>query len=417
VRPLDYAIQRLRGVLAEIENLKDEDFPYRHSRLALAEIEKRVQQRLDALLQLTPDDDENVVKSFCNDALEQVFKLLPLLGFIVRSTNVRNSFEIFWPILRLARQVLGNDVKLILSSEWRLSPHVIRPFVDLPGYILLGFPASESGNPLLIPLAGHEFGHTKWQLSDFKQDIVQKIKKQLFTLAEQRAADFETLFECDFNLDDLFVQEILKPPFQLALSQSEETFCDFFGLRLFGESYLHAFAYLLTPGGLLRALTYPSLRERIANLESAANQLKLNIPQNYATWFNDDIQPKCSEKDAFLIDLADQSRQSITSDLLDNVIGLADSANAPIQSISKTEEVKRAFRLMTPAIGVRDLINILAAAWELYYQTDLWSGTVLAPDRLATLNELILKSVEILEFEDRTEMSDGTEGGSNSGST
>jgi hypothetical protein len=39
----------------------------------------------------------------------------------------------------------------------------------------------------------------------------------------------------------------------------EELFCDLAGLALFGESYLHAFQYLLSPSiGFSRSEEYPS---------------------------------------------------------------------------------------------------------------------------------------------------------------
>jgi hypothetical protein len=106
VRTVDYSIQRVRGVLEEIENLKDEDFPYAHSRDALRTIETQLQQRLESLLNLTATDSDDVVQRACKEALLQPTKFLPSLGFIVRSTNVRNSFELFWPLWRLARRIL-----------------------------------------------------------------------------------------------------------------------------------------------------------------------------------------------------------------------------------------------------------------------------------------------------------------------
>ena len=124
---------------------------------------------------LSDDDDPNAVKTACNESLKQLFRILPLLGFIVRSTSVRNSFEVFWPLLRLARQVLQTDAKLILSSEWLYSPFY-RPSADLSDYVLLGFPASESSNPLLVPLAGHELGHTNGGSDGLKKNSGRRFK-------------------------------------------------------------------------------------------------------------------------------------------------------------------------------------------------------------------------------------------------
>jgi len=107
VLPLDFALQRAARLLAEIRNLKDEDFPYDDSKDALSRIEARVSEQFESLSSLSRTDNEDVVKAACNVSLQQLFKLLPLLGFIIRSTSVRNSFEVFGPLRRLARRVLG----------------------------------------------------------------------------------------------------------------------------------------------------------------------------------------------------------------------------------------------------------------------------------------------------------------------
>jgi hypothetical protein len=64
--------------------------------------------------------------------------------------------------------------------------------------------------------------------------------------------------------------------------------------------------------------------------------------------------------------------------------------------------VKSFFRRLTPAAEVGDIVNILAAAWELYYDSNLWKGILPESERIPTLNELVLKSIEIVEFEERT---------------
>ena len=33
---------------------------------------------------------------------------------------------------------------------------------NLPGFVFIGLPAPESANPFLIPLGGHELGHSAW---------------------------------------------------------------------------------------------------------------------------------------------------------------------------------------------------------------------------------------------------------------
>src|SRR5438876_11170748 len=129
MRLLSYTQQRLRSFVAEIDRLSESDFPYAHSNSALLELKQYFSDQLTVLGSLDPNSDPGVVRQHCALILGDFFAYLPLLGFILRSTNVRNAFETFRPLLRLARQVLEPDTveanrstKLLISSEWDYSP-------------------------------------------------------------------------------------------------------------------------------------------------------------------------------------------------------------------------------------------------------------------------------------------------------
>lgn len=117
-----YALQRIQSALNEIERLKDSDFPHNHPKEALGVIEQTLRARFTSLDSLSDKNQPDVVLASCSDALVELFVLHPRLGFILRSTNVRNSFEIYRPVLTLAKALLGPHIKLILSSEWEYSP-------------------------------------------------------------------------------------------------------------------------------------------------------------------------------------------------------------------------------------------------------------------------------------------------------
>ena len=78
----------------------------------------------DVLKKVAPTESPDSVLSPCIVSLEVLFTYVPLLGLILRSTNTRNAFEAYAPLLRLARKILGKDTKLIISSEWDYSPYV-----------------------------------------------------------------------------------------------------------------------------------------------------------------------------------------------------------------------------------------------------------------------------------------------------
>jgi hypothetical protein len=399
VLPLEFARGRVRAILCEIQRLKDADFPYTHSRDALLLFEQVFRERLTLLDSLTEGSNSTVVKTACSESLSQVFRYLPLLGFVLRSTNVRNSFETFGPLLHLARSVLGPNTKLIVSSEWAFSPHVYKPIPVLPGFMLLGLPASESGNPLLVPLAGHELGHTTWQSKKLVEKFGPVVEASIKSDAQRRQKEYKDLFGKDL-IDDLFAAQNLAPAYTLAIKQCEETFCDFLGLRIFAESYLYAFAYLATPGINPRSYLYPSMKDRVSNLVKASQTYNVAVPENYAEWFSDDNTSMANDKESFLIQIGDNARRVATTSLIETANQIAVTAHLPQRLPEKIEAVLISFQLLTPASFVGDLVNILNAAWIASRDTTLWEGRV--EDRLETLNELTLKSIEIFEFETRT---------------
>ncbi|MGB7344675.1 MAG: hypothetical protein WBD20_10700 [Pirellulaceae bacterium] len=395
--PVIYARKRLDAVLREIARLKEADFPYSHSLEALEHIESVFNSRLAKLQAVSPENDSDVVRTLCSEALVQIFGLHPFLGFVLRSTNVRNSFEVFGPLLRLARSVLGGDTKLILSSEWMYSPHIFN-VPSLPNFVLLGLPACESDNPLLIPLAGHEFGHTAWLNQRFESKFTGSVQSRLLKFAEAQKDEYEEHF--GEISSDLMAATNLRPAYEYALRQMEETFCDNLGLLIFSESFLHAFAYLLAPGTGHRSTPYyPTTDDRIANLVRRAATISVSVPDGYENLFAADVPISASPKDMFLIKLADLVR----SDFSDELFTLAEKIvkdSSYVQRDSETiDRVLQSLRLTTPCPNSASLANILNAGWIVYHDCEFWHAEIEQKDDL--LRELLLKSVEINEYEHR----------------
>src|SRR5437016_7626917 len=151
---LETARKRVRAVLDEINRIAQYEFPYKGSEQALQKVKQVFNARLASLNSLTDQSDAGLIRHTCSLGLREVADYLPLLGFIIRSTNVRNSFEVFRPLLRMARAVLEpnlpagqtHQTELVVSSEWMYSPFVFREVPGLLGFVLIGLPAAESGN-------------------------------------------------------------------------------------------------------------------------------------------------------------------------------------------------------------------------------------------------------------------------------
>ncbi len=412
---LECARKRLQAVLDEIARVAETEFPYKGSEHALKKLENLYRSRLSILNQLNDQSNTAILKQACSLALGDLFHYLPMLGFIVRSTNVRNAFEVFRPVLRLARDVLEPQVpkqqqqtQLVLSSEWDYSPFIYRDIPGLPGFVLIGLPSPESSNPLLVPLAGHELGHSVWVMNGraILNAVRPVVRRRVVEVIRSRWAEYQTLFpgvvitQAQLGTN-LAAVESWERAVAWAVNQAEETFCDFVGLRLFGVSYLEAFAYLLAPvipGE--RSLVYPSTLARVSNLVSAARSFGANVPTDFVDRFDDDDPPTLTAEDDFRLSVADQALGLMIPDL----INLAEQVvvNSGLPAVSQVEEdrIYARYRLVVPAEGCLSLADILNAAWRAYGDTTLWQDNPqIAKKKDEALKELVLKNIELFEIE------------------
>ena len=284
---LDQTLAKVQSFLDEIDRLANSEFPYDDSKVAIEQLRVIYDQKLKRLEQF--DDMSNIalVSTTCRAAMVSLIEHLPLLGFILRSTNVRNSFDAFGPFLRLAVKLLEpgaeqsqRKTRLLLSSEWRYSPFTHYLISDLPNFVFIGLPAPESSNPLLLPLTGHELGHIVW----IQKGAGTKFTTKAFNLAHKQVMKDPGKFKATFNVslptdrNSLFASSTWWNAWEWAIKQAAETFCDFIGLRIFGASYVKAFAYLLAPDSGRRSVNYPTLRTRMLNMYKAAEHFAIDVP-------------------------------------------------------------------------------------------------------------------------------------------
>lgn len=415
--PLPYARQRVQAALSEIERLKQSEFPYHHSREALDRVEGILLRRQKQLSILEPSFDRSVINNECSLSLYQLFLYLPVLGFILRSTNVRNAFEAYWPLLRLARKLLGPSVRFMLSSEWDYSPFVYTRLPELEEFVLIGLPACESSNPLLAPLAGHELGHSLWTAreleSKFQAQVTEKVVK---TIKEKYWDEYSKLFPHPQEKleSDLFVRTTWQDAHKWTMLQMQEMYCDILGVRLFAEAFVHAFAYVLAPGAIgPRALNYPNLNRRVDHLCDAAQRFKVETPEGFKKTFEDFDEPAEPIK-RLLVSIADDVSASFFTELLNDVEAVTTEKEMPVRTSEGVGEVCQAFEQIVPIVKAHTLTDVLNAGWRCYQREDLWQDIRHAKEagkanKVGILQELILKSVEILEVEERLAVEDDPE--------
>jgi hypothetical protein len=153
------AKNKIRNIRRTIEELLDGDFPLNSGQRALERLDNVFAELEKRLTRAGKLRDQDSIAQVANNINVKVYQVLPILGFILRSTNVRNAFELVDPLQAIATAALQGNPQLLLSSEWDYVPFAYpQSLEDLKSFVLIGLPASEAGSALLIPLAGHELG-------------------------------------------------------------------------------------------------------------------------------------------------------------------------------------------------------------------------------------------------------------------
>lgn len=405
---VEYAKQRYDAAILEIERLKQSEFPYTHIQDCLLQLGEFFRAQRSQLNKLTDKSTPEVAKNACSQSLAYLFIYTPFLGFILRSTNVRNAFELYAPLMRLARQLLGDSTRLLLSSEWDYSPFVYLPTDELPHSVLIGVPAFESSNPLLVALAGHELGHNVWSQCDLGHSFDGTLRSEVLSAVKGKYwDDFQECFPHathDTLTTDMFMQQAWLPAHTFAARQLEEVFCDMMGLRLFAEAYLHAFAYLLSPGTAgQRAPFYPSITTRVAYLEQGSSAYDVEMPLAYADLFESQ-EARLDPVTQVLVDIADEAIKSLVGQVISKAKDLSDEKSVPMRSRENVEAISRDMRRVMPADGSATLTDLVNAGWSLLHDPTLWSDVpqIRVEDRHWVLHDLVLKSCEVAEYSERT---------------
>ena len=404
---------RILSALEEISELEGCEFPYQHSRDALLEIKQIFEVYRERLEQLNTLGDQAApdLALTCSLSLRDLFRCLPLLGFIVRSTAVRNAFEVFRPLLDILRKAvepkIGKDSqkrKLVLSSEWTYSPLIYHEIPVLPGYAFIGLPSSESDNPLLIPLSGHELGHSVWTTYkmnlEFVHDFVEAIKDYIRDNWKDYTDHFPNVKKEELDTV-LAVQQTWQQAQSWLFAQAKETFCDFIGLRIFGTSFLHAYAYLFAPNvSSPRSVKYPNPIKRVQNLTAAAKDYKFRVPDDYEGMFKDRPLPELTTGEKLQLSIADHVLDSKVNILIKRAKELISKTGIPKPCEKQSGMICERFKFVVPAQKAKSLADIINGAWKAYNDSELWKHLPKINEKKEdVLKDLVLKNIEIFTYE------------------
>jgi hypothetical protein len=255
-------------------------------------------------------------------------------------------------------------------------------------------------------------GHTIWRSKSLAAKFKQSVENGILSEIESRLKEYQDLYPNHIEKkqevqSSIFVKQTIALPTEWAVKQCEEHFCDFVGLYLFDEAFLHSFAYLLSPQRAgQRSTLYPNTLTRVSKLTEAATKFRgtsagpYRVPADYAALFENMAEPSDKERrKKFLLMLADAGSGAVASDLMDEVQSILSAAGIATLSEEGRKRILDAFKFIVPAVGAKNLTNILNAAWDVYHDKDFWSGIPQIQSRDRVLKELVLKNVEVLEIE------------------
>lgn len=393
-----YSSLKLDAAIKLAQEFGASNFPHKDSSYVVAEILYRLRlmkARVDnADRPPFAEGSQRLAAVLISDALET-------MGIVANSTNVRNAFEVHGPVLTLARSLLKKDKRLILTFEWNYIPYTL-PVVplDLENVVVIGLPASEASNAFVLPAVGHELGHLLWSDNNVTQEISKLASEKANELRNTTFADrANALIGSAQGQGELDTLTSLSLSVDWSIRQLEEVFCDLTGLYLFGPSFLDCFEYMLEPPPMRhRDPLYPSVKQRASFLQDSSARFRAEAT-SFADKFEEQQNPfeKQAEADRFALDLADAVTRELAPAMADRVHSLCSSviAYAPQEMV---EQVSASFMLGIPAERADGLDSILNAGWITFKNPDFMTGEA-DETRMAALNELIFKSIEILEIE------------------
>ncbi len=396
----DLSQQRLDSAINLVTGLLDTDWAYGDASDALQNICSALVETRDDLIALDDEADPKLLHQYRLSALRTVSELTGFVGFILRSSDVRNSFEIYHPIKDIGSVLLGNQIKLIIGSEWNYNPFIYPlPSSILANFILVGLPASEAQNVLLLPVAGHELGHAVWRRTTILRKINPIIGKQVVREFSARWKDVKDNFPPNMTPDkietDLISLEVIGKTSEIALRQCEEIFCDLLGFWIFGDAFLHAFEYLLSPDtGRRVSEFYPPNKIRAQHLARAGVSWGSAYASNLANGFT---EPDLSK------DYSGRIAQNVTRDLVPLLASEVENLCSSKGLLRPTEVgIKAAeaqLRDVSPVYSGQTAAEALIAAWNIRLNFDSWDVPGVSADRkLSILNDLVLKGFEVGEW-------------------
>ena len=403
---------KIVSVIQQIKELLESDFPSDSPKKALNTLLTFFDSYHGTLSRALQSNNERILLAAATTINQRIYQYLPVIGFLQRSTDVINSFEYFYSLREITKTYVGANADIVISSEWDYSPLTYGLSVGaLPNCVLMGLPVSESSNVLIIPLVGHELGHTVWHQEKIAIKMQPDIQKMVEIEIFNRSNEFKIAFphHKDLNItkaeisQNLFIVTIIADIMMLCMRQVEEIFCDAFGAELFGIGFLKAFRYLLAPNlGGARTFDYPTLINRAKFLRDYSKNEKSTFMLNYVSSFAE-IPTNLTAVDKFLSETADTVAIHFASKLYEESHNIASKDVTHLPNNANARLIKTHFDKGVPPNNPMRLSDIINAAWEFADEKfEVFDVKDQKRHEFNWISQVAFKAIEILEYNQRT---------------
>jgi hypothetical protein len=406
----EYARAKKKILLAKLDKLLEQlnallldDFPIGDTHKAIGVLVSKAQK-----IKLKIDDYEKFTAPIQTALSRQVKYILEysshILGILARSATTRNAFELYAPFKNSSRKFFDDEIYIIMSSEWGYVPFTYPMNIqELPDFIIIGLPATESSNVLIFPAAAHELGHSIWLKRNLTEKYSGKIESAITEYINNNSRvllpfssgstedDSSNLFSHQLR------QQFVIDATESCIRQLEELFCDFVALCLYGKSYLYAFAYLVAPSdGGERSLNYPDTRARAEIMEKYAKEIGIAV-DSYGSEFHPDSQKIRHSYEGVILRVADSMRGNYTDEVFNEAKTFVLSSGHSFPNSENISSIANFFRYGIPTDQDFSLGEIMTAAWSIFVDWEVYNGGS-SPPTLSYISDLVLKSVEAREF-------------------
>jgi len=236
----------------------------------------------------------------------------------------------------------------------------------MPDLVVIGTPAPEASNVLIMSLAGHEIGHSAWRsigvLSQVENILKDELQKHLNKekALKQMAEEF---------YKPLFAADVLTKQCELMMARkAEEFFCDVLGLFLFRDSYIYAFHYLMSPGSESLSSAYPNDWTRVELLKAAAHHFGVQCATGFLDGWMEPQKP--IDLNSRMAALTDRVLLSIAPTLHKKFEQLFDAMGIDAPHQEAVCAVQSSLSMGVPYDGPAMLSETIIAGWRRLLELD-----------------------------------------------